>query len=94
MTTLEDTEKIEALIAKAVKEALPKAVDARVKDIKRMMVPHHCFTCHWFILRTEKPRNRVCRCPDDLEASKGGACLNWKLQDDPSKWVVNKNMSV
>ena len=88
MTTLEDTErtKIEALIR--------EAVDSRVQELKRMMVPHHCFTCKWFILRKEKPRNRVCRCPDDLEATKGGMCKNWAVQNDPSKWVVNKNMSV
>jgi len=77
-----------------LEKAVNKAVDAKVHEIKRMMVPHHCFTCRWFILREEKPRNRVCRCPDELKASKGGACLNWQLQEDSSLWVVNKNMSV
>jgi hypothetical protein len=25
-----------------------------------------CFTCKWFIYREEKPRNFVCRCPNEL----------------------------
>ena len=78
----------------SLEKTVNTAVDKRVKEIKRMLVPHHCFTCHWFVLREEKPRNRVCRCPDELKATKSLACLNWKLQEDSSKWVVNKNMSV
>lgn len=71
--------------------AVQKAVDARVEKIRRMMAPHICFTCRWFILRTEKPRNRVCRCPTDLKVEKG-QCMSWMLQTDSSKWVHNKNM--
>lgn len=74
-----------------LEKAVEKAVDKRVKHIRNMMVPHHCFTCKWFILRTEKPRNRVCKYPDDLKVVKG-MCVSWELQSDSSQWVVNKNM--
>jgi len=77
-----------------LEKAVNKAVDNKVAELKRSLVPHHCFTCVWFVLREEKPRSRVCRCPDELQATKGGVCLNWQLQPDSSKWVVNKNMSV
>jgi len=60
------------------------AVEKRVAKLKLQMVPHNCHTCKWFILRKEKPRNRVCRCPDELQV-KGNTCLNWKLNPNPDK---------
>ena len=77
-----------------LEEIVNKLVDGRVAEIKRMMVPHHCFTCLHFVMREEKPHNRVCRCPDELDATPGGVCKNWVVQPDSSQWVVNKNMSV
>lgn len=71
--------------------AVSKAVKAEVEKIRRMMVPRHCFTCRFFILRTEKPRNRVCRFEGKLKVEKG-QCLSWELEPDASKWVHNKNM--
>lgn len=75
-----------------VEQAVIKALNEKVAELKRMLVPHHCFTCLWFVLREEKPHNRVCRFPGDLQASPGGACMSWQVQPDSSKWVVNKNM--
>jgi hypothetical protein len=46
-----------------------------------------CFTCKHFILRLERPRNRVCRCPPDqlhfkTLANGTDECLGWEL--DPN----------
>jgi hypothetical protein len=41
-----------------------------------------CFTCKWFVMREEKPHNRVCRCPADQLHFQGNECLGWKL--DPN----------
>jgi len=43
-----------------------------------------CFTCKWWIYREEKPRNWVCRCPDELlkfgKTPVGcDECLGWGL---------------
>ena len=59
-------------------------IEKQVHEARLQMVPHNCHTCKWFILREEKPRNRMCRCPDDLEVN-GNTCLNWKIQPDVSK---------
>lgn len=49
-----------------------------------------CFTCKWFVLRTEKPRNRVCRCPADQLRFRGSECLGWQLDPD----VENRKASL
>ena len=67
-----------------LKKLIDEAVEKRVTEIKRQLVPHTCFTCGWFIMRTEKPRNRACRCPVNLVV-KANRCLNWKLEEDPVK---------
>ena len=37
-----------------------------------------CAECGWFIYREEKPRNWVCRCPDEEMRFVGNTCLGWK----------------
>jgi len=41
-----------------------------------------CFTCGWFIMRMEKPHNRMCRCPADQLHFRGNECLGWKLDSN------------
>ena len=59
-------------------------LDEKVDAMRRSMIPHTCFTCRWFVLREEKPRNRVCRYPGELKAD-GRKCLSWALQEDAAK---------
>jgi hypothetical protein len=65
---------------KDVEELLNQKVEA----MRQSMVPHNCFTCGWFIMRTEKPHNKACRYPNDL-VTKGNRCLCWKFEVDPEK---------
>ena len=74
------------MASKEMEEMVQTIVDKRVGEIKRSLVPHTCFTCKWFVMRTEKPRNRVCRYPGDLRV-KGRLCLCWELEPDPEKRV-------
>jgi hypothetical protein len=66
------------------KKEIEELLNQKVAEMKRSLVPHTCFTCAWFIMRTEKPRNRACRFPDALVV-KGNRCLSWKFEEDPAK---------
>lgn len=68
------------------KNEIEALLNQKVAEMRRMMVPHTCFTCKWFILRTEPPRNRACRLPDpDGPKVKGRMCISWELEEDVSK---------
>jgi len=77
---MENKLELDVDIQKMIDEAVKKQVD----KLKVSMVPHNCFTCGWFIMRTEKPRNRACRYPTALK-TKGNRCLCWKLELDVEK---------
>lgn len=75
-----------------MEDLVSKLFDQKLAELKRRLVPHHCFTCKHFKLRDKKPRNRVCKCPSELKVVKG-QCFSWELEPDSSKWVTNKNMA-
>ena len=68
----------------SLEDVINSLVEKKVAELKRSLVPHTCFTCRWFILRKEKPRNRACRYPGELKV-KGRMCLSWELEPDASK---------
>jgi len=50
-------------------------------------VARWCFTCKWFIYREEKPRNWVCRCPNEqLKFGKTpmgcDECFGWQMKQE------------
>ena len=75
---------MEKTVEQLVTEQVEEQMKMLIPKIRASLVPHTCFTCKWFIMREEKPRNKCCRCPTPLKV-KGRACLNWELQEDASK---------
>lgn len=68
-----------------------ESLEQRVKKLEKKLEqyvepPHVCFTCKHFILRKEKPRNRVCRYPGEL-VIKGKTCQCWSLEPNPRNRV-------
>jgi hypothetical protein len=62
-------------------------VRERFRHTYALGIARWCFTCKWFILREERPRNRVCRCPPEQLhfrqlPSMADECLGWEL--DPN----------
>jgi len=57
-------------------------IRGQLRTAKGRGIARWCFTCGWFVMRTEKPHNRVCRCPGDQLKFKGNECLGWKLDLD------------
>jgi hypothetical protein len=45
--------------------------------------------CKHFTYREEKPRNWVCRCPDDELKFVGSTCIGFKLGAHPEMVVYN-----
>ena len=69
-----------------IQEQIDATVKAQVAEMRRMMVPHTCFTCKWFLLNDKPPRNRNCKIPDpDGPKVKGRMCISWALEEDVSK---------
>ena len=73
-------------VEQQVEEQLKKALAEIMPKLKASLVPHTCYNCTWFVLRTEKPRNRVCRFPTSLVV-KGNQCMSFVLQPDPEKRI-------
>jgi len=38
-----------------------------------------CMHCKHFVYRLEKPRNWVCRCPNERMRFRGNVCLGWEF---------------
>jgi len=47
-----------------------------------------CAQCKWFIYRTEKPRNYVCRAPNERMRFRGNVCLAWEYGEHPEMVVM------
>ena len=73
-------------IEEQVQEEVKKALAEIVPKLKASLIPHTCYNCVSFVLRTEKPRNRVCRYPKPLDV-KGNQCMSFELQPDPEKRI-------
>ena len=46
-----------------------------------------CMKCKWFVYREEKPRNWVCRVPNELSKFRGNVCLAWQYGEHPTMVV-------
>ena len=70
-------------------EASMKERDQKTRDrltyqrYKNSGLAKQCAECKHFTYRTEKPRNWVCRCPDEEMRFIGNTCLGWKLGAHP-----------
>lgn len=71
-------------------ELAPNFMEKLKAEIKQeLLIEEHmgdCFWCKWFILREEKPRNRVCRCPTPI-VIKNLRCQSWELEENPKNRV-------
>jgi hypothetical protein len=66
------------------------ATDKRVATkYKTGGLAHQCMECKWLTYRTEKPRNWVCRCPDERMRFMGNTCLGWQLGSHPEMVVIS-----
>ena len=61
---------------------LEEQMRQHLRGIHSRGIAKWCFTCGWFILRKEPPRNRVCRCPNHLLKFQGNECLGWRLDPE------------
>ena len=58
--------------------------EKRVFNKHRMVgLAQQCMKCKWFVYREEKPRNWVCRCPDELLRFRVNVCLGWEYSEHP-----------
>ena len=60
-----------------------------VQKYKTASLARQCMECVHFVYRTEKPRNWVCRCPDEQLKFVGSTCLGWKFGSHPEMVVLN-----
>jgi len=64
--------------------------DKRVYNRNRMVgLAAQCMKCKWFVYRMEKPRNWVCRAPDEKMKFKGNVCLAWDFGGHPEMVVTS-----
>lgn len=47
-----------------------------------------CMNCKHLVYREEKPRNWVCRCPDEKLRFIGNTCLGFEFGDHPKMTVI------
>ena len=50
---------------------------------------HQCMRCRYFVYREERPRNWVCRCPDERLRFKGNICLGYDYGEHPEMVIMN-----
>jgi hypothetical protein len=60
-----------------------------VKEYRAAGLAKQCMNCKHFVYRTEKPRNWVCRCPDEKMRFAGNTCLGFTFGDHPEMTVIN-----
>lgn len=48
-----------------------------------------CAKCRWFIYREERPRNWVCRCPDELIHMRGSTCFGFEPGEHPEMVIIS-----
>ena len=48
-----------------------------------------CAHCRHFVYREEKPRNWVCRCPNEKLRFKGNLCLGFEFGEHPEMVVMH-----
>lgn len=60
-----------------------------IKDYRMAGLAKQCMNCAFFVYRTEKPRNWVCRCPDERMRFVGNTCLGFKFGEHPEMVVIN-----
>jgi len=74
-------------VAKQVRIEKDKMWDKVNKEMLKK-IPHTCFYCRWFTMRTETPRNRCCHYPGKINPEKESSfsrCAQWELEPDPEK---------
>ena len=60
-----------------------------VKQHSMVSLAHQCMRCKYFVYREERPRNWVCRCPDDRLRFKGSVCLGFEYGEHPEMVIMN-----
>lgn len=50
---------------------------------------HQCMRCKHFVYREEKPRNWVCRCPDERLTFRGTTCFGFEPGEHPEMVVMH-----
>jgi hypothetical protein len=68
-------------------QELKQLIREEVAQAMREMVPHECWYCGWFRLRTERPHIRTCHNSKPMKLDERGMCLLWVLADDYKKRV-------
>lgn len=64
--------------------------EAKLKNrYGRSGLAQQCAKCRWFIYREERPRNWVCRCPDDRLRFSGTVCLGFEPGEHPEMVMFN-----
>jgi len=62
---------------------------AVVNRYKYASLAKQCMECKHFVYREEKPRNWVCRCPNEQLRFQGSVCLGWEYGAHPEMIVFN-----
>lgn len=72
---------------KGTRQLIKEEVQRLVKKQLEKQVPHECWSCAWFTMRKQKPRNRGCHYPGPIKVIGGihGECQMWELEPDPKK---------
>jgi len=64
--------------------------DKKIYEKYRMAgLAKQCMNCKHFVYRLEKPRNWVCRCPDERMRFIGNTCLGFEFGEHPEMVVIN-----
>jgi len=63
-----------------------------MKKYRMASLARQCMECKHFVYRVEKPRNWVCRCPDERLKFQGSTCLGWEYGTHPDMVVYNSRM--
>jgi hypothetical protein len=77
-------------LKKQFKEKKQNAKDKRtLNKYKMVSLAHQCMNCKWFTYREDKPRNWVCRCPDEKLRFVGTTCLGFEPGEHPEMIVFS-----
>jgi len=52
-------------------------------------IAKQCMHCAWLVYREEKPRNWVCRCPDERLKFRGTTCFGFVPGEHPEMVLFN-----